>query len=79
MVYRASMQEYHKGRIIVAGATNPAGKSKWRPSCRISDEGSGKFLKELDGYSDCNTREEAEMAGLVIGEKWIDNADTKFR
>ncbi len=69
-------QSYKEHTIVVVVSSHGR---KWRPSCRILDESSGKFLKELDGYASCATREEAETAGLAIAKKWIDDLNAKFR
>jgi hypothetical protein len=74
-----TVEENYKGHIIAVTVAGPDNKFKWIPSCRVLDESSGKFLKELDWYLSYDTREQAEKVGLLVGKKWVDQLDAKFR
>ncbi|MGH7770127.1 MAG: hypothetical protein ACREQP_21970 [Candidatus Binatia bacterium] len=74
-----TVDEHYKGHIIIVTVAGPDKKFKWIPSCRVLDESSRKFLKELDWYLNYDTREQAEKVGLLVGKKWVDQLDAKFR
>ena len=70
------MEEHYKGHVIVIVA-KPNSKSKWIPTCRILAEESRKVVRDLEWILDYNTREQAERAGVLISQKWIDHRETK--
>jgi hypothetical protein len=74
--WRIAVEEHYKGHIIVVVA-EPDSKSKWKPTYRILAEESRKLVKDLEWVLDYDTQEQAERAGVLIAQKWIDHQKTK--